>query len=132
MGRVRRPIVLWSLVLLALLAAHDLSHALDDGLETSLGDLALVATPQWVVLAVVFAVVVRGEPARSALAALALALGVVVGFLAVHLLPFSPAPYWDLEPSAASWLLVVVPPAVALVLAAVAWPRRRPASAPAT
>ena len=40
-----------SLALLALLAAHDLTHALDDGLETRLGDLALVAIPQWLALA---------------------------------------------------------------------------------
>ena len=131
MSGVSRPLVLWSLVLLALLAAHDLTHALDDGLETSLGALALVAVPQWIVLALVFAVIARGGPGRSGLAALALALGVIAGFVAVHLLPFSPAPYWDLDPSVVSWVLVFVPPAVALVLAALAWPRARPAAAPA-
>jgi hypothetical protein len=128
---VRRPIVLWSAVLLALIAAHDLSHALDDGLETSLGALALVATPQWIVLALAMAIIVRADAGRSALTAFALGLGIVVGFGAVHLLPFSPAPYWELEPSAVSWLLVFVPVAVGLVLAALAWPRRRAVAAAA-
>ena len=126
-----RPLVLWSLILLVLLAAHDLSHALDDGLETSLDALALVAVPQWVVLAGVFAVIARGGTGHSAAAALALAVGVIAGFVVVHLLPFSSAAYWELEPSAASWLLVFVPPVAALVLAALAWPHRRPAAATA-
>jgi hypothetical protein len=115
-----RPIVLWSGVVLALLAAHDLSHALDAGLDTSLGALALVAVPQWIVLAVVMGVIVRGDAQRSALAALLLGIGVVAGFAAVHLLPFSPAGYWDLAPSALSWLLVFVPLPAGLVLAALA------------
>lgn len=127
--RAPRPLVAWSLVLLALLAAHDVSHAVDDGLETGLGALALVAVPQWIVLAAVAAVIVRGDRERSALAALLLGGGVVAGFAAVHLLPFSPAAYWDLEPSPASWLLAVVPPLVGLVVVALAWPRRRAALA---
>lgn len=108
-----------------LLAAHDLSHALDDGLDTSLGALAVVAIPQWIVLAALMGVIVRGDRARSAAAALLLGAGVVVGFAAVHLLPFSPAAYWDLHPSALSWLLVWVPLPAGLVLATLAWQQRR-------
>jgi hypothetical protein len=37
-----RPVLL-SWILLALLAAHDLTHLLDDGLDTSPGQLALAA-----------------------------------------------------------------------------------------
>jgi hypothetical protein len=129
MVRVARPLVAWSFALMALLAAHDVSHAVDDGLRTSLGALALVAVPQWIVLGLVAAVIVRGTPDQSALAALVLGAGVVVGLTAVHLLPLSSAAYWDLEPSAASWLLAVVPLLVAVVVVALAWPRRRPAVA---
>jgi hypothetical protein len=107
-------------VVLALLAAHDLSHALDHGLDTSLAGLAVVAVPQWIVLAIVTAVIVRGDDRTSALAALMLSVGVVVGFAAVHLLPFSPAAYWDLHPSAVSWLVVWAPLLAGLVLGAIA------------
>src|SRR5437016_7333168 len=65
-----RSLVIWSGVLLVVLAAHDLSHALDGGLETPLDQLALVAVPQWLLLAVVMTVIVRGERARGAAAAL--------------------------------------------------------------
>jgi hypothetical protein len=121
LSALRRPLVLWSAVVLALLAAHDLSHALDSGLNTSLGALAVIAVPQWIVLVVVMGVIVRGDPRRSALAALALSAGVIGGFAAVHLLPFSPAAYWDLHPSAVSWLLVWAPLVAGLVLARIAW-----------
>src|SRR5436305_2327758 len=81
---VSRPLVLWSGVVLVLLAAHDLSHALDDGLETSLGALAVVAVPQWVVLAALMGVILRGDRLRSAAAGLLLGVGVIIGFAAVH------------------------------------------------
>src|SRR3954453_2626068 len=110
--RASPPLVIWSGVLLAVLAAHDLTHALDDGLETPLGGLALVAVPQWLVLAVVMAAIGRGDRARSALAALLLGLGVRGGFLAVHPLPFAPASYWDLNPSPVSWLVAWLPVAL--------------------
>src|SRR3954471_184815 len=45
--RDSRTLVIWSWVVLALLAAHDVTHLLDDGLETSPGRLASVALPQW-------------------------------------------------------------------------------------
>ena len=126
---LRRPLVAWSAVVLILLAAHDLSHALDRGLDTSLGALAIVAVPQWVVLVLVMGVIVRGDPRRSALAGLALSAGVIGGFAAVHLLPFSPAAYWDLHPSAVSWLLVWAPLLAGLVLGAVAWQQWRATAA---
>jgi hypothetical protein len=117
---IRRPLVSWSAVVLALLAAHDLSHVLDRGLDTSGGALAVVAVPQWVVLALMMGVIVRGDPRQSALAALVLGAGVVGGFAAAHLLPFSPAAYWDLDPSAASWLLVWAPLLAGATLTAIA------------
>jgi hypothetical protein len=132
--RVSRSLALWSAALLALLAAHDLSHALDDGLETKLGGLALVATPQWIVLAVILAVILRADRSRGAAAALLLGLGVTVGFVVIHLLPFGPASYWDLHPSAVSWLLAWVPPALGLLVAARAyteWRAATPAAAKA-
>ena len=50
-----RALVAWSWVVVALLAAHDLTHLLDDGLDTGLGLLAAVAIPQWLFVAVAMA-----------------------------------------------------------------------------
>jgi len=126
--RASRSVGVWAWVLLALLAAHDVTHVLDERLETRLGELALVAVPQWLVLAVVMAVILRGDRARSAAAALLLGIGATVGFAGAHLAPFSLSAYWDLQPSVVSWLLAWLPAAVGLVLAALAWPQwRRPA-----
>ena len=122
-----RPLVLWSWILLALAAAHDVTHMLDDGLETGLGQLALVAIPQWLALAALMAVVLRGDPAHSRTAALLLGASVAAGFVVVHLLPFSPAAFWDLEPSVVSWLLAWTSIAAGVLLAVLAWPRRRAA-----
>ena len=108
-------------VLLGLLAAHDLTHAFDDGLETSLGGLALVAIPQWIVLAVVLVLILRSERVRGAQLSLALGLGATVGFATVHLLPFAPAPYQDLDPSPLSWLFLVLPTVLGVVVSALAW-----------
>src|SRR3954454_15158783 len=94
-----RPVVLWSWILLALVAAHDVTHVVDDGLETPLGQLAIVAIPQWLLLAVVMWIIVRGEPDSSRIAAVVLGISVAVGFAVVHLLPLAPAAYWDLQPS---------------------------------
>ena len=110
----------WAWVLLALLAAHDLTHALDGGLDTSLLELAAVSIPQWLLLAAVMAIVLRGGPGRGRMAAVVLGLTVAAGFVVVHLLPFSPAAFWDLDPSPVSWALVWIPIAAGLVLAAVA------------
>lgn len=126
--RGSRSLALWSGVVLALLAAHDLTHVFDDGLQTELGGLALVAIPQWLVLAVVMAVILRAERAHSTTAALLLGLGVFVGFAVAHLLPFSPAAYWELQPSVVSWLVAVVPAAAGLAVAALAWRQRRAAA----
>ncbi len=117
-SRRRRALVTWSWAVLALLAAHDLTHLLDGGMDTPLGALALVAIPQWLLLAAVMAIVVRGEPAASRAAALVLGLTVAVGFAVVHLLPFSPAAFWDLQPAAISWVLVWVSIGAGLWLAA--------------
>ena len=119
-----RSLVLWSWVVLGLLAAHDLTHLLDEGLETGLGQLALVAIPQWLVLAVVMAVVLRGDRAQSRTAALVLGLAVAAGFAVVHLLPSSLAAYWDLQPSGVSWVLAWLPTAAGLLLAVGAWSQR--------
>ncbi len=119
-----RSLASWSWTLLALLAAHDVSHVLDGGLETGIGQLAVVAVPQWLVLAAVMAVILRGDRARSRTSALLLGVGVAVGFAVVHLLPGSPAAFWELQPSVVSWVLAWVPVAVGLLLAALAWRRR--------
>ena len=129
-GRGSRSLVAWSWVVLALLAAHDVTHALDDGLETGLAELAAVSLPQWLFLAVAMAVIVRGDPARSRLAALLLGVSVAIGFAVIHLLPFALAAYWDLHPSFLSWVLAWVPAVAGLTLAALAWQELR-ATAPA-
>ena len=122
-----RSFFLWSSIVLALLAAHDFTHLVDDGLETRLDQLAVVALPQWLVLAIVMAIIVRGDRAQSQTAALLLGISVTVGFLVVHLLPFSPAAYRDLQPSVVSWVLAWVPAIAGLLLAVLAWPRQRAA-----
>jgi hypothetical protein len=124
---VARSLGFWSAVLLGLLAAHDVTHLLDDGLDTSRGQLALVAVPQWLALGAVMAVILGRDPARSRIAALLLGLAVTAGFAVIHLLPSAPAAFWDLQPSGVSWLLAWVPAAGGLALAALAW-SRRPAS----
>ena len=120
-----RRLVLWSWVVLGLLAAHDVTHVLDEGLDTPAGQLAVVAIPQWLFLGGAMVVVLRGDPARSRAAALLLAGSVAVGFTVVHLLPFSPAAYWDLRPTVVSWVLVWMTTFAALTLAVLAWPPRR-------
>ena len=120
-----RSLVLGAWVVLTLLAAHDVTHVLDDGLETPLGQLAYVAIPQWLFLALAMIVILRGEPARSRIAALLVGSSVVLGFAAIHLLPFSPAAYWDLRPSGISWVLAWMPAVAGLVLVGIAWPQLR-------
>ena len=124
--RVSRPLVLGCAALLVVLAGHDLTHLFDDGLDTSAGQLALVATPQWAVLAAVMAGILRLARPRGAALALALGLGASAGVLLVHLLPFAPAAYRDLDPSAASWLLAWLPVATGVVVAALAVRELRP------
>jgi len=127
----RAYVVATSWTLLALVAAHDVTHLADDGLETSPGQVAIVAIPQWLVLAAVMAIVLRGDPAQRRAAALVLGLSVAAGFGVVHLLPFSPAAFWDQQPSAVSWALAWASVAVGLLLAGVSraggagWPSSR-------
>jgi hypothetical protein len=115
-----RSLVLWSWILLALVAAHDVTHVFDDGLETGLGQLALVAIPQWLLLAALMAIVLRDDHAHSRTAALLLGAIVAAGFGVVHLLPVSPAAFWDLQPSVESWVLAWGSIAAAVVLATLA------------
>ena len=120
-----RLLVLCSATLVALLAAHDVTHVLDDGLDTRLDQLAVVALPQWLVLAIVMAIIVRGDRATSQTSALLLGISVTVGFAVVHLLPLTPAAFWDLQPSVVSWALAWVCAAGGLLLTVLAWPQRR-------
>ena len=117
----RTRLVVWTSVVLALLAGHDLTHALDGGLDTSLGGLAAIAVPQWLLLAAAMWTIARADPTRSAGAALLVGVSVVVGFAAVHLVPLSPVAYWDLHPTTLSWVLVWAPLVAGLVLTTLAW-----------
>jgi hypothetical protein len=117
-----RSLVLWSWIVLALLAAHDVTHVLDDGLETPLARFPLVAVPQWIALGIVMAVVVRGDRAQSQLAALLLGIGVTVGVVVVHLLPITSAALWGVRPSVVSWVLVWASVAAGFLLAVLARP----------
>ena len=128
--RVSRSVVVWSCVLLGVVAAHDLTHAFDDGLQTGLGEFAFVAVPQWLVLAVVLAVIVRGDRAQGAAAAVLLGISVTVGLAVIHLLPFALASYWALQPSVVSWVLAWSPAVLGFALAAFAWSQWRPAARP--
>ena len=120
---MRCGIVRWAWIVLALLAAHDVTHLADGGLDTSPGQLALVAIPQWIVLALVMSIIVR-DPGHRRSAAIVLGASVAGGFALVHLVPFSPTAYWDLEPTALSWALVWGPATAGLVLVALARPAR--------
>ena len=120
-----RSLVLWAWILLALVAAHDVTHIVDDGLETGLGQLAAVAIPQWILLAMLIAIVLRGDRARGRTAALLLGASVALGFVAVHLLPLSPAAFWDLQPTVVSWALAWGSIAAGVLLTVLAWPRER-------
>ena len=115
-----RSLVTGTWVVLALLAAHDVTHLLDDGLETPVGLLAAVAIPQWLVLAAAMAVVLRGSTAQRRIAALLVGVSVALGFAAIHLLPLAPDAYWDLDPSGISWTLAWLPAVAGLVLAGIA------------
>jgi hypothetical protein len=128
----RTRLVVWTAVVLVLLAGHDLTHALDDGLETSLAGLAAIAVPQWLLLAAAMWTIARADRVWAAGAALVVGVTVVVGFAAVHLVPFSPVAYWDLRPSTLSWVLVFAPLIAGLVLTAVAWREWRARPLPAT
>ena len=123
-NRAASSVVATTWGLMALLLGHDLSHALDDGLETSLTGLLLVAVPQWLALAAVMAIVLRAQRPMAHVAAVLFGLGVSLGLVAVHLLPVSVAPYEELDPSAISWLLAWVPAVVGVALAGLAVARR--------
>src|SRR3954464_5960250 len=125
--RASRPLVVWSGVLLVLLAAHDLSHLLDSGLDTKASQLALIAVPQWIVLGIVMTIIVRGEPRVSAIAGFLLGAGAAVGFALVHLAPFAPADYWGLSPTTVSWALAWIPTGVGVLVAWLAWSELRDA-----
>jgi hypothetical protein len=112
-------------VVLGLLAAHDVTHVLDDGLETPLGLFVLVAVPQWLFLAVAMTVVVRGDADHARTAALLIGGSVTIGFAAVHLLPGSPAAFWDVSPSGISWVLAWATVLAALALALLAARRQQ-------
>ena len=120
-----RSLVLGSWIVLALLAVHDVTHIADDGLDTSLGQLAVVAIPQWLALAGLMAIVVRGDPAHSRIATLLLGAGVAVGFALVHLLPLTAVSFWELSPSPASWVLAWATTAAGVLLAVLARPPLR-------
>ena len=120
-----RSLVLWSWIVLVLLAAHDVTHVVDDGLETPLAQFPIVAVPQWIALGVVMAVVLRGDPFHSQTAALLLGIGVTVGVAVVHLLPITSAALWEVQPSVVSWVLVWASTAAGLLLAVLARPPLR-------
>ena len=120
-----RSLVLWSWIVLALLAAHDVTHALDDGLDTSPGQLAVVAIPQWLALAGLMAIVLRGDGGQSQTAALLIGISVAVGFAIVHLLPLTAISFWELSPSLLSWVLAWATTAAGLLLAVFARPPLR-------
>ena len=126
----RAYVVACSWILLALVAAHDVTHLADDGLQATPGQLAVVAIPQWLVLGAVMAIVLRGDPAQSRAAALVLGLSVTAGFAVVHFLPFSPAAFWDQRPSPVSWTLAWAAAVAGVLLAIIAWPRRAGVSRP--
>ena len=74
------PLALWSWVVLGLLAAHDLTHLLDDGLGHVARPARARRDPAVDRLGVVMAIVLRGDETHRPMAALALGVSVVLGF----------------------------------------------------
>jgi H+/Cl- antiporter ClcA len=52
---------------------------------------------------------------------------VTIGFTVAHLLPLSTDSYWDLQPSLVSWLFALLPAALGLAVAVLAWSQWRAA-----
>ena len=111
---------LWSIVtilyiiVVALIAAHDIDHVVEEDRLVELPTLFWVFLPfQYAVLIGGIALVLRRDaPAPDFVAALSAVT--IVGFAGIHLVPGSIGPYADYDPSWVSWTLVFVPIAAAL------------------
>lgn len=122
-----------NLALLALLVLHDVDHLVNQPPRT----LAVqVTAPGLFGLAssIVVTVLAFRRHALAPLGSIAIGFGHVAGFVAVHLTPKWSAfadPYSDLDLNALSWLGVIVPMAVALLVGVLGLRALRLASAAA-
>lgn len=112
-----------NLLVLVLLAAHTLDHAVNQPQRSLPATGGVVGVVGFVILAISATLALRRSPLAPAASALAGSL-TALGFVAIHLLPqWSGAisdPYWDFSANALSWVLLLAPLAAALALAAVA------------
>ena len=117
------PLIRANLLVLGLLIVHTLDHAVNQPARDLPVTGSLVAVVGFAIVA--GAAVLALNRSRFAVAASSLAgLLTAAGILAIHLAPrwSEPLsdPYWEFDPNALSWILLIAPLAAALYLAYVA------------
>ena len=110
-----------NVLLMGLLVAHTLDHALNQPARDVPASGGLIALAGFTLVAASTVLALRRSPFAPT-AAVAAGLAVALGILAVHLAPgwwgFVSDPYWDFDPNALSWLLAIAPALGGLALAA--------------
>ncbi len=114
------PLIRASLLVFVLLIVHTIDHAVNQPARDLPITGSLVAVVGFAIVAV--AAVLALNRSRFAVAASAVAgLLTAAGILAIHLVPrwSEPLsdPYWEFDPNALSWVLMVAPLAAGLYLA---------------
>ncbi len=109
------------LLLLALLGAHTVDHAVNQPARVLPSSAGLVGIAGFVIVAIAIAFALRGGRLAAPVGLLA-GVTTVLGFLVVHIPGVGPLadPYFDFDANAASWLLLVLPIALAVLVAAIA------------
>ena len=114
------PLVRANLVVLALLIAHTLDHAVNQPARDLPVTGTFVGVAGFAVLAASSLLALRGSD-LAALAALAAGATTALGLIAIHLLPAWSVPisdpYWAFAANALSWALLIAPLAASLWLA---------------
>jgi len=124
--RRSRPLVAGSALLLAILLAHALDHALRQEALVP-GGVSAVAAAGFVAVAVALGLAIAGHRLDAAATAV-VGFGTTVGFLAIHVAPdwgpFS-QPYSDIPVDDVSWVAMFVPLVAGAVLGGLALSRLR-------
>lgn len=109
------------LLLFALLGAHTIDHAVNQPARELPASGGIVGIAGFAIVAIAIAFALRGGRLAAPVGLLA-GVTTVLGFLVVHIPGAGPLadPYFDFDANAASWLLLVLPIAVAVLVAAIA------------
>ena len=109
-----------NLLVLALLVAHTLDHALNQPARPGPESGTVIGVLGFVIVAGSSLLAIRRSPNAPAAAVVA-GSATALGILAVHLMPawwgFVSDPYWDFDANAPSWTLALAPLAAGVVLA---------------